>query len=82
MSSFLVYQNSALKKELLELTNLAEHSSEILDTILEKSQELDDEDRDYVTFISKELRQKLNKLQFLSDQELFLYINKNFKINK
>tara|TARA_R110001632_G_scaffold154418_3_gene272583 strand:- start:496 stop:705 length:210 start_codon:yes stop_codon:yes gene_type:complete len=69
MSSFLVYQNSALKKELLELTNLAEHSSEILDTILEKSQELDDEDRDYVTFISKELRQKLNKLQFLSDQE-------------
>ena len=69
MSSFLVYQNSALKKELLELTNLAEHSSEILDTILERSQELDEEDRDYVTFISKELRQKLNKLQFLSDQE-------------
>jgi|TARA_B110000908_G_C10203797_1_gene426647 hypothetical protein len=69
MSGFLVYQNDALKKELKELKNLAEHSSEIINTFLDKSSELDYEDRKYVSLINKELRNKLNKLNYLSDGE-------------
>ena len=41
MSTFLEHQVKALQTELRELVELGEHSVEILDTLLEKSTEID-----------------------------------------
>lgn len=67
MSTFLEHQVKALQRELSELVELGEHSVEILDTLLEKSTELDLDDRKYVSFINQELKTKLNKLKILND---------------
>jgi len=69
MSTFLEHQVKALQRELSELVELGEHSVEILDTLLEKSTELDLDDRKYVSFINQELKTKLNKLKILNDGE-------------
>jgi len=69
MSTFLEHQVKALQRELSELVELGEHSVEILDTLLEKSTELDLDDRKYVSFINQELKRKLDKLKILNDGE-------------
>ena len=69
MSTFLEHQVKALQRELRELVELGENSVEILDTLLEKSTELDLDDRKYVSFINQELKRKLNKLKILNDGE-------------
>lgn len=66
MANFLQHQVYALQKEINELRDISEHASEILDTFLEKSTELEFEDREYVKAIASELRKKLNKLNTLS----------------
>jgi hypothetical protein len=67
MSTFLEHQVKALQRELRELVELGENSVEILDTLLEKSTELDLDDRKYVSFINQELKNKLNKLKVLNN---------------
>ena len=62
---FLQHQVDALQIELRELVELSDHTTDILDTFLEKSKELDLEDRNYVSFVNQELKEKLNKLKFL-----------------
>lgn len=69
MSTFLEHQVKALQRELSELVELGEHSVEILDTLLEKSTEIDIDDRKYVSYINQELKRKLNKLKILNDGE-------------
>lgn len=69
MSTFLEHQVKALQTELRELVELGEHSVEILDALLEKSTEIDLDDRKYVSFINQELKRKLNKLKILNDGE-------------
>jgi hypothetical protein len=66
-NSFLQHQVDALQIELRELIELSNHSTDILDTFLEKSKELDLEDRKYVSFVNHELKVKLNKLKFLNE---------------
>jgi len=66
-TNFLQYQVNALQKELTELIDLSSHSNEILFTFLEKSSELESEDRKYVQIVNKELTEKLNKLKFLNE---------------
>ena len=63
--TFKQFQNEALKKELLELITISEHSCEILDVFLENTKELDADDRKYVTLIAKQLRDKLNNLKII-----------------
>jgi hypothetical protein len=67
MSTFLEHQLKALQRELSELVELGEHSVEILDTLLEKSTELDLDDRKYISLINQELKTKLNKLKILNN---------------
>ena len=62
---FLQHQVDALQIELRELVELSDNTTDILDTFLEKCNELDLEDRNYVSFVNKELKEKLNKLKFL-----------------
>tara|TARA_Y100000385_G_C12978991_1_gene587525 strand:+ start:362 stop:577 length:216 start_codon:yes stop_codon:yes gene_type:complete len=62
---FLQHQVDALQIELRELVELSDHTTDILDTFLEKSKELDSEDRNYVSFVNQELKEKINKLKFL-----------------
>ena len=66
-NSFLQHQVDALQIELRELVELSDHTTDILDTFLEKSKELDLEDRKYVSFVNHELKTKLNKLKFLNE---------------
>ena len=62
---FLQHQVDALQIELRELVELSDNTTDILDTFLEKCNELDLEDRNYVSFVNQELKEKLNKLKFL-----------------
>ena len=62
---FLQHKVDALQIELRELVELSDHTTDILDTFLEKCNELDLEDRNYVSFVNQELKEKLNKLKFL-----------------
>tara|TARA_R110001632_G_scaffold78969_7_gene177025 strand:- start:1583 stop:1798 length:216 start_codon:yes stop_codon:yes gene_type:complete len=64
-NNFLQHQVDALQKELVELIMLSNHSTDILDTLLEKSNELELDDREYISLVNKEMKEKLDKLKFL-----------------